>query len=50
MQAEQTNNDLVLYKQLYEDLSTKNRYEEMKLGKLQSEIEKYYEIVKDLQG
>jgi archaellum component FlaC len=34
VEMETTGNDLTLYKQLYQDLSTKNRYEEMKLVKI----------------
>lgn len=41
---------LKLYKSLYEDLSTKNRYDEMRVVKVESEVEKYYQIVKDLQS
>ena len=39
-------NDLELYKNLYEGLTDKNKAEELKLGKLEAECKKYYDIVK----
>ncbi len=43
-------NDLELYKNLYEGLTDKNKGEELRVGKLEAERNKYYDIVKDLQG
>jgi hypothetical protein len=42
--------NLELYKGLYEGITDKNRSEEMRVGKKESERNKYYDIVKDLQG
>ena len=49
-EVESLGNDLHLYKQLYENLSTKSRYEEMRVAKVESERDKYYHIVKEFQG
>lgn len=50
VEVEGLGNDLHLYKQLYENLSTKSRYEEMRVAKVESERDKYYHIVKEFQG
>lgn len=43
-------NDLELYKGLYEGLADRNKGEELRVGKIQAERNKYYDIVKNLQG
>jgi hypothetical protein len=43
-------NQVELYKTLFEKLSTKNKSDEMRIVKIESEVAKSYEIVKDLQS
>jgi hypothetical protein len=47
---EELKNEVEVYKKLYADLSTKNRYDEMRMVKIESEVEKSYQLVKDLQS
>ncbi len=42
--------NLELYKGLYQGLTDKNKGEELRVGKIQAERNKYYEVVKNLQG
>ena len=41
---------LEMYSRMFEDQATKNKYDEMRIVKVESENKKYYEIVKDLQS
>lgn len=50
VRMQEIQNDLDLYKKMYQDLSTKNRYDEMRIVKIESEVEKSYQLVKDLQS
>lgn len=46
----ETTNQLETYKNLFDSLSRKNKNDEMRIVKVESEVEKYYEIVKQLQS